>query len=417
MLHSRIHGPGIVALPRQDIIQVHMVGPVMAVPIKCVDYIAPRVVNLPLRPVILLGPVPGCHSLLERGRLLERAVGPPFAGLRRFCRRFRVRIEKCLNILRSPAGRGEDLHPHDQDFHGHGLQSVGEGGEQVHAVRRPPVVELLVLLRFENALQNAPRLAHNKAVIDTASVLNAHDILKAALPEQFYISQRNDVRVHVRPSVLVQLCSAYKVRFVRNLEDLGAGEGVCRGRNLVMLHVRDGERPARSLISLGSGMLPLLRRSIGMDVNGVRVKVETGRVDRDEYFELEGEMLTPVEQPDIVGNIGYRSIRGLGLDDGHNAGNTARLMCRHYTGLPEPSELGAPGIIHHDEHERQNCGQGSKHIGPGQARGAPHREPDRGLGVLGEHDVGFEQPDLPPSRVRGCSVQISRNRGKKIVED
>ena len=249
----------------------------------------------------------------------------------------------------------------------------------------PSVIKHLVLLRKVDALKSTPRLAHHEPIVNPASVLNSQYVMPTAFSERLDVLQWNHICVQVYSSIFVQLCGANEVGLMLDFEDLSAGGGVCWNGHLAVLHIGNGQCPTRGIVSVSFGVLPLLGSGIGMKVDGVWVEVETGRIYRDEDFEVDREMVATIEQPDIVGDVGDWSFGRLRLDNRNNAWNAARLMCRHNTSPPKESQLYSPDIVNKKKNEKENYTQRNQNVSPSQPR-PRYCEPVGGFGVIHSDD-------------------------------
>lgn len=91
---------------------------------------------------------------------------------------------------------------------------------------RPSIIEGAMLLRLEDAQEDAAWLSQHDSVINAPSLFNTHYVGKTARSQHFHVSQGNDVGIQVHAAVLVELLGPYKVGLVLDLENLSTREGV-----------------------------------------------------------------------------------------------------------------------------------------------------------------------------------------------
>ena len=270
----------------------------------------------------------------------------------------------------------------------------------------PPVIKYPVLLAHEDAQQRAAGPADHEPVVDLPWVLDADDVREPGLAQRPHVAEGIDVRVHVYAAVVVEQLRAREVCDMFDARDLETLEGVPGRLDPVVGDVGNFEHPVRGLGAALLGLLPLLRRGIGVDVDGVWLEVEVGGVNGDEDFEVDGEVLAPVEEQHIVDDVGDDVVRALrrGLRFGEGefgrravgrvdvgpdqmlrftlmrgSGIAMRLRCDPRWGELDRGRVARPVVVTTDkdqgqEHQR---GQGDQDMTPARTR-ARARHPNTG---------------------------------------
>lgn len=126
-----------------------------------------------------------------------------------------------------------------------------------------------------------------------------------------------------------------------------------------MHHIRNAQHPSCSFIAVLFGIFPLLGRGIGMNVDGFRLEVYAGGINRDEGLEIDGEMVTAGDKPDVVDDIGNffvrrASLRRMCIDNRHSARYATRFHIRHDSSSEEEFKLRSIAIVYIGERQQRH---------------------------------------------------------------